>query len=241
MKKKITFLLAVGLVMSCHNEEFPQDDSLAGYLANAEVQMGNVIACAASNQNNGLVSVFLYPRPGATNIRYFEARDGAVARDNFSAYEAVEAPLLDVFNGFLKKFEVSLTNEKWVLVSFEEAGRVHLSNPIKIKNATRPTEYATNKVQVEANTLAPLITWEEGRYDDTVIYFQVVADANGSLISGTYTTDTFFRFYDLDNVVLNITPSAAPQLQDGQVYGVTLMGVSEDNWVNLFATQGFVP
>ena len=70
---------------------------------------------------------------------------------------------------------------------------------------------------------------------ENVIYFQVISDTDNNLISGTYTIEKNFTFYDLDNVVFNITdPNANPTLEPNKTYNFTLMGVSEDNWVNLF-------
>ncbi|WP_099574585.1 hypothetical protein [Maribacter sp. 4U21] len=126
-------------------------------------------------------------------------------------------------------------------MSFEEDGKIHLSNPIRIKNKRKPTEYIATNVSVESNTINPLISWEDGLYDDTKIYFQVITDANNNLISGTYTFDRFFRFYELDNVVLNITPRTPDSLQPCLTYGITLLAISEDNWVNLFSTRNFTP
>ena len=48
-----------------------------------------------------------------------------------------------------------------------------------------------------------------------------------------------FQYYKLDNVVLNVTRETPPALQLGMNYGFTLMGVSEDNWVNLVIEKNF--
>ena len=76
---------------------------------------------------------------------------------------------------------------------------------------------------------------------DNIIYFEVVADSLGNLVSGTYTYDKHWKFYDLSNVVLNIhdvTPP--PELTPNAKYKFTLMGVSEDNWVHLAGEKEFV-
>lgn len=240
MKNCLLFMIIFLLSVSCL-DNLPQEISLGSYLTNREVVLDNIIACAASNQNDGLVSVFLYPRSGATNVQYFEAPPGTTDKNDFDVYETVVSTLLDVFNGFLKKFEVVIEEEKWVIVSFEEDGKIHLSNPIRIKNRTKPTEYIASNVVIEQNTIDPLITWDDGLYDDTRIYFQIVSDVDENLISGTYTFDSFFTYYNLDNVVLNITPGTPPDLQFNMTYGFTLLAVSEDNWVNFFSVKSFVP
>ena len=85
----------------------------------------------------------------------------------------------------------------------------------------------------------PNFSWEDGSYSDTKIYFQVVSDDENNLISGTYTFESMFQFYDLENVVLNITKGTPDMLERSADYNFTLMGVSEDNWVNLFSQKSF--
>lgn len=238
MKKQLFYSFL--FLMSCSNEEL-ELTTLATYLNTNEVVLDNVIACAASNETGDLVCVFLYPRAGASNIKYFEATSDTIDKNNFESYEPVDAPISDVFNGFMKKFDVAITDEKWVIVTFEEDNKIHVSNPIRIKNLSKPTEYTATNVNIQENSTTPLITWEDGLYDDTRIYFQVISDADNNLLSGTYTFDLFFRYYELDNVVLNITPSTPPNLQPNGMYGFTLLAVSEDNWVNLFAETKFAP
>jgi len=233
-------VLFIGLLLSC-SDDVPEDNSLASYIGNNEIVLDNVIACAASNQNDVLVSIFLYPRSGVTNIQYFEAANDNIDKNDFDAYEVKASSLLDVFNGYLKKFEVEIDKEKWVIVSFEEDEKIHLSNPIRIKNKSKPTEYISTNINIESNTINPLINWEDGLYDDTKIYFQVITDVSDNLISGTYTFENFFKFYELDNVVLNITPGTPESLESSKTYGFTLLAVSEDNWVNLFSFKNFVP
>lgn len=223
------------LVRFCHRvPTICPKKPLGSYLTNREVILDTSIACAATNQNDELVSVYFYPRPGVTNIRYFEAPPGAIDKNDFDVYEPVTASLLDIFNGFLKKFEVTIVEEKLVIVSFEEDNKVHLSNPIKINSRTKPTEYISSNISIEAGTINPWITWENGLYDDTNVNFQVITDANNNLISGTYTFDSFFTYYDLANVVLNSTAGTPQDLQLNNTFGFSLLAVSEDNRVNLF-------
>lgn len=238
MKKQLFYSFL--FLMSCSNDEL-ELTTLATYLNTSDVVLDNVIACAASNETDDLVSVFLYPRPDASNIKYFEATSDTIDKNNFESYEPIDAPVSDVFNGFMKKFDVAIAEEKWVIVTFEEDNKIHVSNPIRIKNLSKPTEYTAANVNIQENSTTPLITWEDALYDDNRIYFQVISDADNNLLSGTYTFDLFFRYYELDNVVLNITPSTPPNLQPNGMYGFTLLAVSEDNWVNLFAETKFAP
>lgn len=232
-------LLVVFFLSSCSTDALNIEETLNDSLASKRVVRDNVIACAASNANDDLVSVFFYPRPGATNIQYYETEDATFDKDNFENYVPVVFPLTDVFNGFLKKFDVSTDNEKWVIVAFDEGGETHLSNPIRLKQNSKPTEFLNQNVSIDASSDMPNFSWEDGSYSDTKIYFQVVSDDDNNLISGTYTFERMFQFYDLENVVLNITKSTPDMLQGSTDYNFTLMGVSEDNWVNLFSQKSF--
>tara|TARA_B110000037_G_scaffold188288_1_gene219533 strand:- start:56975 stop:57187 length:213 start_codon:yes stop_codon:yes gene_type:complete len=67
-----------------------------------------------------------------------------------------------------------------------------------------------------------------------------VSDLEGNLISGTYTYEKNFTFYDLTNVVLNIKDvDPALALQPNRTYRITMMAVSQDNWVNLLCEKKF--
>ena len=228
------------LILSCSTDaENRLALTLDSALASKEVVLDNVIACAASNEEDDLISVFFYPRPGSTNFRYFETEDETFNKNDFENYMPVEFPIRDVFNGFLKKFEATASNEKWVIVAFDEDDKTHLSNPIRLKQNTKPTEYISQNVTVESGTNMPNFTWQEGKYDDTKIYFHVVSDLSNTLLSGTYTFERSFQYYNLENVVLNVTQRAPPTLKSGEGYNFTLLGVSEDNWVNLFSELPF--
>lgn len=228
------------LILSCSTDaENILAPTLDSTLASKEVVLDNVIACAASNADDDFISVFFYPRPSTTNFRYFETEDATFDKNDFDNYIPVEFPIRDVFNGFLKKFEVSSVDEKWAIVAFDEAGKTHLSNPIRLKQNTKPTEYISRNVVVEASTNMPNFVWQEGKYNDTKIYFHVVSDAVNNLLSGTYTFERNFQYYNLDNVVLNVTQRTPPILKSGAAYNFTLLGVSEDNWVNLFSEIPF--
>ncbi len=225
--------------LSCSSDKIGIENTLEQYVKNEEVILDNVISCAASNEDENLVSVFLYPRNGISNIQYFETENALVDKDNFENYTLVEQELLDVFNGYLKKFDVMITAEKWVIVTFEEEGEINISNPIRLKQISKPTEFLPQNITVDNTLSMPAFSWRDGLYDDTKIYFQVISDVQNNLLSGTYTYEKMFTYYDLDNVVLNITRNTPPDLVNDDPYRFTLMGVSEDNWVNQFSIIDF--
>ncbi|GAB5475016.1 MAG: hypothetical protein Mars2KO_31150 [Maribacter sp.] len=240
MSRFYLLVMMMGVLMGCSTDALQEDvNVLENSIASKEVVIDNVIACAASNPNDDTISVFFYPRAGATNIQYFETENTKVDKSDLDNYTAVLKPVQNVFNGYLQKFEVTALEEKWAIVAFDEDGKTHLSNPIRLKQFTKPTEYLPQNITVAAATSTPIFTWEDGSYDDTKIYFQVLSDSRNNLISGTYTFEKTFQFYNLENVVLNITTNPPGQLRSGNSYGITLMGVSEDNWVNMIAVRDF--
>lgn len=237
---RYVIFLATFFILSCSTDALNVEETLNDSLSSKQIVRDNVIACAASdNGDSNAISVFFYPRPGATNIQYFETVDASVDKNNFDNYLPVMVPISDVFNGYLKKFEIATDIEKWVIVSFDEAGQTHLSNPIRLKQNSKPTEYLPQNIATNTSSNMPNFSWQDGRYTDTKIYFQVVSDVGNNLLSGTYTFDKQFQYYSLDNVVLNITKGIPPTLKTASSYDFTLMGVSEDNWVNLFSVVSF--
>lgn len=237
----IVYLLNALFLLSCISDDaaFVKATTLETDLTDKQFVLGNVIACAASNEDPTVVSLFLYPRDGATNISYYQTESIEVDQNDFSFYTKVGGELLPVFNGYLLKYEIAPVHEKWLIVTFEEGGKVHLSNPIRLKQNAKPTAYLPEIIMLQPSGTMPIFTWEDGVLDDAVIYFQVVSNANNDLLSGTYTVDRIFQYYTLDNVVLNITPQQPPDLEPGPTYGFTLLAVSEDNWVNLFSSITF--
>lgn len=240
MIRILPFIIVV-LIMSCSTDGLDEEVTLDSSLVSKEVVIDNVIACAASNKNDNSISVYFYPRPGASNFQYFETEDTDADKDNFDEYVPVIHSLEDIFNGYLKKFDLSSEQEKWVIVSFDEGGKTHLSNPIRLKQLTKPTEYLPQNILIDASSTMPNFSWQDGSYTDTKIYFQVVSDVQNNLISGTYTFERMFQYYRLDNVVLNITKDIPEVLKANTSYNFTLLSVSEDNWVNMFAETPFTP
>ncbi len=238
MLRFCSLIIAIA-VSSCSTDRLGIIETLGSSLANDEVVRDNVIACAASDENSELISVFFYPRAAASNFKYFETVDASVDKNDFDNYIPVEVPIRNVFNGFLKKFQLSSANEKWVIVTFEEDGMTHLSNPIRLKQNTKPTEYIRSNITIDSTSTMPSFSWQDGLFDDTKIYFHVVSNASNDLLSGTYTFERNFQYYKLDNVVLNITPKTPPNIEPNTPYNFTLLGVSEDNWVNLFSELPF--
>ena len=214
---------------------------------NSELERDILIACAASEMPGNLdfdVSLFYYPVEGAYGFTYFESENGDIDPNDFTEYikKGTETPL-PVFNGYLMRYPFQFEDkEPWSTMTYKSDGKLHVCDPIKMKQDSKPTIYAPELINIDLTSpTEPLFSWEADTDPETVIYFQVVSDTLGNLISGTYTYEKHWQFYDLSNVVLNIHDvSPPPELSPNTKYNFMLMAVSEDNWVNLAGEKEFV-
>ena len=235
------------VVTGCRRDETNKVLKLTNYLAESKtVLYDKVIACAAgspfgiSGSNSFETSVFFYPVPGASDFKYFEAE---YIKDSMSFNKYIEKrfPIEPVFNGYLKKFIHPFFNsEKMGVVTYVVDGVLYLSTPIRLKTNVKPTEVNANLLLISEDGISPSFSWQDGKINENVIYFQVISDLSGNFICGTYTLNKEFTFYDLNNVVLNVTElNTTPQLIPNSIYNFTMMAVSEDNWVNLMFQSPF--
>ncbi len=220
---------------------------MADYIElNLDRDLGDIIACAGGKEGGlfGIAeeptSVFFYPVEGANDFRYFEAEKVMDSLD-FSKYFQKELDCESIFNGYLRKFNnLPFSGERMGVVTYKTPGKLHVCNPIRQKTTVKPTEVNPDLATIMANGVNPTFNWVDGLITENAIYFQVISDEADNLISATYTFEKAFTFYDLSNVVLNITDSTSiPMLEPNQNYKFTMMGVSKDNWVNLFIEKEF--
>ena len=230
----------VGLIMfSCSSDHDDEALSLASYLEGRTFEMGAVIACAASDDESTAILTFYYPEEGASNIRYYETTNAQVDKSVFSNYMQILLQSEPFFNGYLGRFTQTVSTEKWIIVTFELDGEVKISNPIRSRKISKPTVW-NDAVSINQSQVGmPGFLWEDNAYGDNAIYFQVVSDAQNNLLSGTYTYENHFQYYNTTNVVLNVTTQTPPALVLDNEYSFTLMDVSEDNWVNWVVLKTF--
>ena len=236
MRNKIGYIIIIYIVFcSCTSMSMYEVNNLQKLInIKSYLKQKEVIACAASKKNEKNTSfIFYYPIPSATNIQYFETEDISVDKDDYSLYKPVELKKEAVFNGYLERFVRESIKEVWCIVTYESNGSFHKSNPIRLKNQTIQTEWSDNVIVDNVISLHPKFSWNDGSIKENTIYFQVITDVGNNFISGTYTYDKWFQYYNLSNVILNITRKSPPNLIKGNDYNFTMMGVSKDNWVNL--------
>ncbi len=253
MKTKLTsqvfLFVAIAFAFSaCKKDTVELDmNNLNDYVEfNNKLVLDDLISCAGGNNTEFMgdtqnpISVFFYPDAGATDFRYFETTDVSVDKSNYANYTQVDLGLTPLFNGTMMKFDhPAITTERWGVVTYRTEGKLHICNPVRLKPSSAPTSDISSITTVTENGTTPAFDWTPENEPSNVIYFSIVADNANNLISGVYTYDKFWTFYDLSNVVLNVSPPN-PSLTSGDSYNYTLMGVSEDNWVHTMAMQSFV-
>jgi len=253
--KQLGYLLFIFVFLACGEQEIDtiiDATNLAEFVDEAEERLvrDSLIACALGGQGTFLsnddatlpVSILFYPEGNATDFKYFETATIEVNPDDLTNYEQKELPHTPIFNGYLRRFERAAIDQNiWCRVTFIRDGNLHISNAIRIKYSDIPTEHNTSLLAIDqAEPGSPNFTWEDGIIPENVIYFHALLDADGELVSGTYTFDRQFQFYNLSNVVLNIRDvTPAPSLIPNDDYQLVIMGVSLDNWVNLLLDVSF--
>lgn len=240
---KIKYILVALFLSSCSTDDantlIDQSESLINYIEERTVENGAVIACAGNTLNDtDIIEIFFYPEDGATNYKLYETSSSDVNSNDFINYNQISLNDVAVFNGYLRKFVGNFNSERWFIVSFEIGDEIKLSNPIRIKNLSQSTLF-TNQISInQEETQMPLFSWNVNSELNNAIFFEVLSTIDDDLISGTYTFEAQFQYYDTSNVVLNITNGTPPSLIVDEDYKMTIMDVSADNWINeIFVSQ----
>lgn len=241
LRSSIFFFSLLGL-FSCTNEGDITTELLSDVLSFYNTsELDEVIACAASKKEESSTTfIYYYPLPEYTNVQYYETENATVDPNNFSNYHQKELNSEQVFGGYLERFVRSGSDEVFCIVTFQTEGKFHKSNPIRLKQNSKATEYSDELTIDTLESLMPVFSWNDGVFPENAIYFQVISDENNGFISGTYTLDTWFQYYKLSNVVLDINRETPPELMLNQQYNFSMLAVSLDNWVNLVIEKPFV-
>lgn len=209
--------------------------------ANEEKTIETATAFAASSSTSQSLSyIYYYPLTGATERRYYETESALVDENDFSNYRRVNLTEETVYGGKLRRYSRTEDAETWCIVTYVIDNVLYKSDPIKINNQSKPTEWLT-EVDIEfTETLKPKFTWSDGIYSDNIQYFQLISDADNVFVSGTFTTEKTFQYYDTANVTETINLETPADLILNDEYKFTLMGLSNDNWVNLVIQESFI-
>ncbi len=253
-KLSLICLILFLLGSSCSDDEevdsIESTDNLATYITQSNLQLisDSLIACAFGNEapifesDTHPISILFYPEGNASDFKYFETENISSDPEDLDSYKALVLEDEPFFNGYLHRFLRDETSDpKWCRVTYIKNGQLFISNAIHLKFNDLPTESNPTLLTINQNDiLSPIFSWSDGNIQENAIYFHAVLDSSGNLISGTYTFEKTFQFYNLSNVVLNIRDiNPPPALTINENYEFVLMGVSIDNWVNLILNIPF--
>lgn len=256
MKATLLFLTALTL-LACDSFEIQPNNlqpqvqptmgqNLAAYLTASQlaVQEDSLIACAFSGDYGflpgglpGEMRVLAYAYFPDVMFFYFRAEAGAgTAFTDFRFLPAPEAQ--PVANNFFEVLPRSAEGGNFI-VAHRRGSRLFISNVIELK-PDQPTVDGSGDLVVDLSAPAnPDFSWGPDP-GDNAIFFELLTDASGNVVSGTYTTEPSFRYYDLSNVVLNVSPGVPPAaLPTDNAYRMTVMGVGGNNWVNFMLDVEF--
>ena len=243
--KIVNYLFLALFIVSCTSDDSEASDIdntnlLSTAISGSLFETSAVIACAASDSlNTAVVKVYFFPEEDATDFKLYETDFIDLDPNDFSNYKSVDINDTPLFDGTLRQYSRDSEIEKWFIVTYELENEIKISNPIRGKNEMQPTIASSDVVVNQDQSLMPIFSWNSNFEANNAIFFQVVTAANGTFLSGTYTFDTQFQYYNTSNVVLNITEGTPPTLIPGADYNFTLMDVSVDNWVNEINIIGF--
>ncbi|SNR17544.1 hypothetical protein [Tenacibaculum jejuense] len=236
-------LIVTILLFSCSKDEKSTNLSntiLSDFLLNhSDKVLDEVIACAGSSNNEDAVLVYYFPEEGSFDFKYYETESANVNPDDFSNYKLKNLSIEGVFGNKLSAFKRNELQDAWGIVTYQTEGKIHKSNPIRIKHTQQATVYNSDVTIDTSVRLSPEFRWNESELQNDAIYFQVLLEHNSIFVSGTYTFDRFFRYYDTSNVVLTINPTTPPKLEIANDYQFIVLGVSLDNWVNSYSYKNF--
>ena len=219
---------------------------------NLTEQRDSLIACAFSGDHAFLPAglgadarILAYSYFPEGEFFYFHSTDRTAPSDNLSHY-VFRRPLgaRSVADGFfevLPMVQPAAGAFERVMVVRVIGGTAYLSNTIFLKGTDVRTASFSGQLDMTAAAGGnPSFAWP-GEPGDNVIYFQLLTDGNDRVVSGTYTTEPRFTFYETINVVLNVSPGTPPTSlpASGGPYRMTVMGVGENNWVNFMRDVGF--
>jgi hypothetical protein len=240
-KKIVSLFICISILSCTQDTDIKVSRNLQEYInENQNVVEKKVVAFAANAEaNTSLISIFYYPEEGASDIRYYELTDSSLDENSFVNYRRQSLDSEEVFGGKLERFSRSGSLESWCLVTYIKEGVLRISEPIKLNNTSKTTVYSDEVTIKYKTTLEPNFTWEDGVRSESIIYFQVFTDEEEAFISGTFTEDTFFQYYD--ETKDNINATTPKNFVEDEIYNFTVLGISEDNWVNLIIEEQFIP
>ena len=244
MKPQI-LIFSVLVLLGCTKDVVSVRSDLESYIEDYKhLDTDYLIACAGGNNASFMgstetpISIFYYKVDGFEDVQIFETSDPNYT--DYSSYHKVDLSHENLFNGRMGRFlSPSISNLRYMIVTYVTDSKIHISEPIRIDAATFPTVDIANELTIQEDSIHPIFNWQNDNVNGNVIYFSLVSDSNDNFISGIYTEVKNWQFYDLTDVVLNVTPTSNPVLDPSSSYQYIHMGVDDNNWVRSFTSKSF--
>ena len=146
-----------------------------------------------------------------------------------------------VFGLQFRQFSRVEDHESWYIVTYQIDDIIYRSDPIQLKNKSQPTVWkaATDLEVTFPETLVPLFTWSDFGITTNDRYFHLITTNSSSFISGVYTQQNSFKYNDFSNTTSNINTITPPDLILENTYKTKVLGISNENWVNLVIEKSF--
>ncbi len=251
------FLICTAITFTLLNtacEEGKTDDtgySLRTYIkdnGDPVIQLDSLLAFATEvnpsfMKNTGdTISIFFLPPDNSTEYKFFESDQYKINVYDLTTFHEMTLETRTEYNGrFIRFLHPGLDFPRWARISCKKDEQIFISTAVMINTMSDSTINGWGLVTIDFEEPAePLFSWENDATPGTSMYLQLLSDQTQDLISGTMTTDKYFQFYDLSNVVKNIYPvTPSPVLLTGQIYTFILMGLDSDQWVKVVSETTF--
>lgn len=249
----VFFSIALALLFAACKEEDTDEAgySLRSYIkdnGDPVIQMDSILAYATESipsfmENTGdPISVFYLPPENSTEYIMFESDKYSINVNDLTTFYEIALESRTEYDGaFVRFLHPALEFPRWARISCKKNGQILISNAFLINTMSDSTKYCPGLVEIDFDQLTqPLFSWYNDSIPGTSMYLQIVATADQEMLSGTFTTDQYFQFYVLDNVIRNIHDvSPSPVLTKGQTYSFTVLGMGADYWVEMVSDSTF--
>ena len=204
-------------------------------------QTDAIHAFAANDQSNDdLTNIYSVVENGATDIKFYESDTPNINPQNFYRYKLMETQPALISDSKIKIFRHGFLRDEWIVMTYLIDDKIKVSSPIRINNFFQPTEYIET-IEIDQNESGSAsFDWSVQSYDVNAFFVEIMKNNSETVLSLTFTNDSNFQYFNLENVTLNLSETAPPDLELGDDYEFTVLDIGVDNWINSIYRQPFI-
>ena len=140
----------------------------------------------------------------------------------------------------IKKYNHTFLRDEWIIMTYIIEDKIKVSSPIRVNNLFQRTEYLED-ISIDQNESGTAnFDWTIQSYDTNAFFFEIMKNNSSDVLSLTFTNESNFQYFNLENVTLNLSETSPPQLELGSDYEFTVLDIGLDNWINSIYQQSFV-